>query len=196
MYPRSWSCKWGKTRFLLCLSDSQSNLFYHWDCHCPYFSRESVGLCFWLELEREKNWNWREEDKVDLQWKKCHMAINIRGLPHSSISKEAAFNLSQYQGLLQWVGSLHQVSKASPYVFFKICVHACSRSPVRLFASPWTVARQVPLSMESSRQENLSEFPCPPPGDLPDPGIQPGSPSLRADSLPDELSGMSSLTTA
>ena len=114
MYPRSWSCKWGKTRFLLCLSDSQSNLFYHWDCHCPYFSRESVGLCFWLELEREENWNWREEDKVDLQWKKCHMAINIRGLPHSSISKEAAFNA----GDPGWIpGSGRSPGEGNSYLF-------------------------------------------------------------------------------
>ena len=39
----------------------------------------------------------------------------------------------------------------------------------------WTVACQAPLSMEFSRQEYWSGFPCPPPGDLPDPGIEPRS---------------------
>ena len=39
----------------------------------------------------------------------------------------------------------------------------------------WTIACQVPLSMEFSRQEYWSEFPCPPPEDLPDLGIKPGS---------------------
>ena len=44
-------------------------------------------------------------------------------------------------------------------------------SCVQLFVTLWTVACQAPLSMGFSRQEYWSEFPCPPPGDLPDPGI-------------------------
>ena len=43
------------------------------------------------------------------------------------------------------------------------------------FATPWTVALQAPLSMGFSRQECWSGLPCPPPGDLPDPGIEPES---------------------
>ena len=43
---------------------------------------------------------------------------------------------------------------------------------VQLFAAPWTVAHQVPLSMEFSRQEYWNGFPFPSPGDLPEPGIQ------------------------
>ena len=46
-------------------------------------------------------------------------------------------------------------------------------SCVLLFATLWTVARQAPLSMGFSRQEQWSELPCPPPGDLPDPGVEP-----------------------
>ena len=57
-------------------------------------------------------------------------------------------------------------------------------SRVQLFATPWTAARQVPLSMGFSRQEYLSRLPCRPPGDLPDPGIEPVSPALQVDSLP------------
>ena len=41
--------------------------------------------------------------------------------------------------------------------------------------------------MGSSRQEYWSELPCPPPGDLPNPGIEPGSPALQVDSLPAEI---------
>ena len=52
-----------------------------------------------------------------------------------------------------------------------------------LFATPWTVACQVPLAMELSRQEYWSGLPFPPPGDLLDPGIEPRSPALQADSL-------------
>ena len=54
-------------------------------------------------------------------------------------------------------------------------------SRVRLFVTPWTVARQTPLSMGFSRQEYWSGLPCPLPGDLPDPGIEPAflkSPAL------------------
>ena len=46
------------------------------------------------------------------------------------------------------------------------------------------VAYQAPLSMESSRQEYWSGWPFPSPGDHPNPGIEPGSPALQADSLP------------
>ena len=46
---------------------------------------------------------------------------------------------------------------------------------VQLFVTPWTIACQAPLSMGFSRQEHWSGFPCPPPGDLPDPGIKPSS---------------------
>ena len=45
-------------------------------------------------------------------------------------------------------------------------------SYVRLFESLWTTARQAPLSMGLPRQEYWSGLPCPPPGDLPDPGIE------------------------
>ena len=56
-------------------------------------------------------------------------------------------------------------------------------------ATPWTVAHQAPLSMEFSRQEYWSGLPFPSPGDLPDPGIKPRSPSLQADTLPSEPPG-------
>uniref|UniRef100_A0A4W2HQF9 Potassium calcium-activated channel subfamily N member 1 n=2 Tax=Bos indicus x Bos taurus TaxID=30522 RepID=A0A4W2HQF9_BOBOX len=49
--------------------------------------------------------------------------------------------------------------------------------------TPWTVACQAPLSIEFSRQEYWSGLPCPSPGDLPNLGIQPGSPALQDDSL-------------
>ena len=51
-------------------------------------------------------------------------------------------------------------------------------SPVQVFATPWTVVPQAPLSVGFSRQENWSGPPFPPPGDLPDPEIEPMSLSL------------------
>ena len=62
-------------------------------------------------------------------------------------------------------------------------------SRVRLFATPWPVARQAPLSIGPSRQEYGSGLPCPPPGDLPKPGIEPRSPALKVDSLQSEPLG-------
>ena len=56
-------------------------------------------------------------------------------------------------------------------------------------ATPWTVAYQAPLSVGFSRQECWSGLPFPSPGDLPNPGIEPGSPTLQADALPSEPSG-------
>ena len=53
-------------------------------------------------------------------------------------------------------------------------------------ATPWAVAHQTPLSMGFPRQEYWSGLPFPYPGDLPNPGIEPRSPTLQADSLPGE----------
>ena len=61
-----------------------------------------------------------------------------------------------------------------------------SLSGVGPFATPWAVAYQAPLSMEFSRQEYWSGLPFPSPEDLPDLGIEPGSPELQADALPSE----------
>ena len=54
---------------------------------------------------------------------------------------------------------------------------------------PWTVAHQASLSMGFSRQEYWIQLPCTSPGDLPNPGIKRGSPTLPADSLPSEPPG-------
>ena len=53
-------------------------------------------------------------------------------------------------------------------------------SRVQLFVILWTVARQAPLSIEFSRQEYWSGLPFPSPGDLPNPGIEPGAATLQA----------------
>ena len=82
---------------------------------------------------------------------------------------------------------------------FPLCIHksllyvcisgACMLSHfscVLLFVTPWTVACQAPLSVRVSRQEYWSGLPCPPPEDLPNPGIKPTSvmsPALQGDSL-------------
>ena len=64
-----------------------------------------------------------------------------------------------------------------------VCV---SHSAVCGSATPWTVTQQASLSMGFSRQECWSGLPCPSPGNLPEPGVEPGSHALQADSLPSE----------
>ena len=63
-------------------------------------------------------------------------------------------------------------------------------SRVQLFMTPWTVAHQD-LFLGFSREEYWSGLPFPPPGDLPNPGIKPGSPALQADALSSEPPGKS-----
>ena len=80
----------------------------------------------------------------------------------------------------------------SCFEWYALCtdvVHAQSLSCVQLFVTPWTVNCQAPLSMEFSRQEYWSRLPFPTPEGLPDPGIEPRTPTLQADTLPSEPLG-------
>ena len=81
-------------------------------------------------------------------------------------------------GVFKEISELHHL---------KVKVKLLSR--VRLFATPWTVAYQAPLSMAFSRQEYWSGLPFPSPGDLPDPGIEPWSPAFQEDTLISEPRG-------
>ena len=69
------------------------------------------------------------------------------------------------------------------------CLCASVTQSCPTLCDPWTVAHQAPLSMGFSRQEYWSGLPLPTPGDLPDPGIEPRSPALQADSLLFESEG-------
>ena len=85
------------------------------------------------------------------------------------------------------MGCLLQSEKGKVLLEAMVKVKLLSR--VRLFATPWTVAHQAPQSMEFFRQEYWSGLPFPSPEDLPNPGIEPGSPALQADALPSEPPG-------
>ena len=79
------------------------------------------------------------------------------------------------------------ILKDQPLSFHVRVKKVKSLSRVRLFATPWTVTYQAPLSMGFSRQEYWSGLPCPPSGDLPNPGIKPRAPmapTWQAHSLP------------
>ena len=85
-------------------------------------------------------------------------------IPMSWLSHHAVDNIAVNLKKGYWLESLE--------------VKVKSFSRVQLFVTPWSVAYQDPPSMGFSRQEFLSGLPFPSPGDLPDPGIKPGSPAL------------------
>ena len=72
-----------------------------------------------------------------------------------------------------------------PALFSKLCVLCLVSQCVQLFAAPWTIAQQAPLSVA----RKLEWLPCLPSRDLPNSGMEPGSPALQVDSLPSEPSG-------
>ena len=80
-------------------------------------------------------------------------------------------------------------------ILYCLKVKVKSLSHVWLFSTPWTVTYQAPQSMGFSRQEYGSELPFPSPGDLPNPGIEPGSPVLQTEALPSEPLGKPSEAT-
>ena len=81
-----------------------------------------------------------------------------------------------------WLFYIYSVLKFSqwPRVLSWCPLHACMLSGFRLFVTPWTVVHQAPLSIRFSRQVNWRGLPCPPPGDFPEPGIKPMSPTSPA----------------
>ena len=77
-----------------------------------------------------------------------------------------------------------------------IQIMCVSHSVVSDSATPGTVAHQAPLSIGLPSQEYWSGLPFPPPGDLPNPGIEPGCPALQADLLPSETPGKPIIPTS
>ena len=69
-------------------------------------------------------------------------------------------------------------------MLLKVKVKSFSR--VRFFVAPWSIAHQASLTMGFPSQEHWNGYPFPSPGDLPNPGIEPGSPALQIGSLPFE----------
>ena len=92
------------------------------------------------------------------------------------------FTFNFYSSLNWFFWSESKVWILFYFVFLYGCTLSCF-SHVQLFVTPWTITRQAPLSTGFSRQEYWSGLPCPPPGDLPNPGIEPTShvsPDLQA----------------
>ena len=88
---------------------------------------------------------------------------------------------------VEGIGPYNELTeKEKTQTYLRNVLYRQSLSHVRLFV---TVAHQAPLSMGFSRQEYWSGLPCPSPGDLPDLGIEPGSPALQAGFFLSELQG-------
>ena len=102
-------------------------------------------------------------------------------------SSDVEFLLKYYFHLQTSINGLRWLATKDSQMHIHIKVKVLSH--VQLFGTPWTVACQAPLSMGFSRQECWSGLPIPSPGDLPHPGIKPGSPELQADSVPSEPLG-------
>ena len=87
---------------------------------------------------------------------------------HVNFEKQPSFIHSTAEGSGLWCG----------HICTCLPTACCLCSVLSDSGTPWTEARQAPMPMEFSRQEYWSGLPCPPPGDLPDPGIKPVSLAL------------------
>ena len=92
--------------------------------------------------------------------------------------------IKYYPSILVYITGIHTSNINTCEVKWKI-TQLCST----LYKSLWTVAHQVPLSMEFSRQEYCCRLPFPSPGGIPNPRTEPESPALQADSFPFEPQG-------
>ena len=130
-----------------------------------YISRLSFSMLLWLELS-------------NIEWKGVFMTRFRTGI----INWPGEWVLLSGSG-----GGLHSRISSSNIIPQKVKEN--SLSCVWLFATPWTIAYQASQSMAFSRQEYWSELSFPSPGDLVNPGTEPGSLTFQADSLPSEPPG-------
>ena len=114
----------------------------------------------------------------------CHSLLQCMKVNRESEVAQSCLTLSDPLDCSPPGSSIHGIFQARVP---KVKVKSLSR--VRLFATPWTVAYQAPPSRGFSRQEYWSGLPFPSSGDLPDPGIEPRSPTLGADALTSEPPG-------
>ena len=145
---------------------------YVGQCSLKYFEMENWRRATFFILNIERPW--------ETQCTLLTLLRNLRGkTPHCLQGKVSSGAVA---GLVVVVGSWFPLWRCCapsgwPLLWF---------SPLAMFdpfVTPWTVAHQAPLSMGFPRQEYWSGLPFPPPGDLPDPGIEPGSPALAGRNL-------------
>ena len=140
-------------------------------------------VCITEQMQRHTEnvvWRWRQRQQQCFYKPRhvkncCYKKLEGCGTDSSWVPRRN----QTCQQLWFWVSSLKNYERISSVVLSHLCV-CCAQllSRVQLFAPLWTVVSQVPPSMVFSRQEYWSGLPFPPPGDLPDPGIEPTSSAL------------------
>ena len=134
-----------------------------------------------------KYWGWSKFPTVGIGERKTTSLSNTAQLSQQKLDgKNVGKNVSiKFQN-----AKLEFAMLATIYTAFTLyCVLCLVAQSCPTLATLWTVARQASLSMGFSRQEYWSGLSCPPPWDLPNPGIEPKAPASQADSLLSELPG-------
>ena len=111
----------------------------------------------------------------------CHSGGGALGI-HWVKARDAAEHPTTHRKADRVICPKRQERQDGETLLCRVCT-VLGTQPCLTLVTPWTAARQAPLSMGFSRQEHWSRLPFPSPGDRPDPGIEPTSPALQADSL-------------
>ena len=130
----------------------------------------------WVAISFSNVWKWKVKVKslsrvrlLATPWTAAYQAPLSMGFSKQEYTNSYKLWYSFFEGYIHC--NLGGILK-----YVCVCVHAQSFSHFQLFATPWTVACQVPLSIRFPKQEYWSRLPFPSPWDLPDPGIEPKSP--------------------
>ena len=150
-----------------------------WAHTCVSIKHCYLCLCWWRWDHYMYHLAGEGEDKINPIEKEVKFMINLDSIKKQILHFANKSPCSQNHGF----------SRSLVWMWERKERKVKSLSCVWLFAAPWTVAYKAPLSMEFSRQGYWSGLPFPSPGDLPNPGIEPGSPTLQADALTSEPPG-------
>ena len=134
-----------------------------------YSSSEKTVASFFMKDSK----NWNTFGHINKQGCHSHRVSSPPG--HSGRRKTPAISSHQTAHSLWWAPRDLRMWKTQNTAPDSLKVKVKSLSHVWLFAAPWTISYQAPLSMGFSRQEYQSRLPFPSPGNLPNPGIEPVS---------------------
>ena len=140
------------------------------DCVWHTFKHDFISCCH-LCLSSLLWWLWSALHRDSLMAWQHFTSRPVRASCPGAPLKLAAVFPRTHSALRYAVWKCNGVSVSEPPLTDRCVLNSFSH--VWLFLTQWTVARQAPLSMGFSKQEDWSGSPCPPPGDLPDPGIKP-----------------------